>query len=370
MSRELVIISCVENIERFIWETETQLFNLSKYGLVDKFRLLIFLPAYQREFLKGWKEMEKRYPEAKFFYYTDPHNKVTDLMVNYDYVPIHRLCSLERHFKAFPDLQNSAVFYIDSDVIFTSEPPIGLYVDDDINYLSDTKTYLNETYLSSKIKDVIPEKKEQYEKANIVDRAAKFAGLAISDIKAENDNTGGAQYLLKNMNFKFFSECIDLCLKIRIFFQTINQEFFPGTTRIEKENNGIQSFCADMWAIQWNLWRHKLPTSTPKWMDFAWATDKTDRLSEVFMLHNAGVTSDNSIRITENNRSVPNYGDYGRPTIIDAPTLYKNRWLHSSIYKDIDFIQSIIDNPNSQKYCTSRYAQEVVETYNNLIKTK
>lgn len=368
MPRELVIISCVENKERFVWETETQLFNLFKYGLTDKFRLLIFLPAYQREFLKEWKELETRYPEAKFFYYTDVQNKVTDLMVNYDYVPIHRLCSLEKHFKDHPELQKSAVFYLDSDVIFTSEPPIASYVDDDINYLSDTKTYLNEVYLSGKIKDVIPEKKEQYEKLGVIDKAAKFAGLTIEDLRSKNNNTGGAQYLLKDISPKFFSECIDLCLQIRIFFQTINQEFFPGNTRIERENSGIQSYCADMWAIQWNLWRHGLPSSTDKWMNFAWATDKIEALTDKWMLHNAGITSDASIRITLDNKTIK--GEDGKSTIVDVPSLWKGKYYNKSIFDDIESIKIIVNNKDSQKYCTSRYAQEVLETYNNLIKTK
>lgn len=367
MPRELVIISCVENKERFVWETETQLFNLSKYGLADKFRLLIFLPAYQREFLKEWKELEIRYPEAKFFYYTDVQNKVTDLMVNYDYVPIHRLCSLEKHFKDHPELQKSAVFYLDSDVIFISEPPIASYIDDDVNYLSDTKTYLNEAYLSSKIKDVIPEKEEQYKKANIIDRAARFAGLTIHDIRAENENTGGAQYLLKDMTPKFFSECIDLCLKIRIFFQTINQEFFPGATRVDKENNGIQSFCADMWAIQWNLWKHKLPSQTPEWMNFAWATDGIEALGGKFLLHNAGITSDSSIRITDSKKSIR--GKDGKSVIINVPCFWKNKY-QDSVFNHIEDVYKVVNDDNSQKYCTSRYAQEVLETYNNLIKTK
>jgi len=287
-------------------------------------------------------------------------------MVNYNYHNVHRLCSLERHFKEFPELTKDAIFYIDSDVIFTKNPELDQYLQDDINYLSDTKTYLNEEYLSGKIKDVREDRKEEYIKANIVDKAAKFAGLTISDIRVENNNTGGAQYILKNMTPKFFSECIDICLQVRMLFESSNQYFFPGDTPLERENNGIQSYCGDMWAIQWNLWRHKLPSETPKWMDFAWATDKIERLGEVFMLHNAGVSDANGIRITENNKSVKD--EQGKSVVVEAPALWKGNYKLKSVFNDMPILEEIVNHPISSQYCTAVYTQEIINTYNNLIK--
>lgn len=368
--KELVFLSAVEDIERFRWETLCQLHSSRRYGLSDKFRIIVFLPIYNslQGFNPEWKKIEKLFPETKFFYYTDNQGKTTDLMINYDYQPIHRLTSLEKHFKAHRELENSAVFYLDSDVIFTSESPIASYTQDDTNYLSDAHTYLNEEYLSSKENDVIPEKLEKYQKLKIIEKAASFAKLSIKDLTEKNNNTGGAQYLLKNMNAKFFSECIDLCLKIRMFFQTINQEFFPGKTFQEKENNGIQSYCADMWAIQWNLWKHNLPSETPKWMDFAWATDKIEALDNKWMLHNAGINSENSIRITENLKSIK--GEDGKSVMVDAPTFWKYKYRTTSPFDDIPAIENIINNEYSQKYCTSKIAQEVLDAYNTLIKTK
>jgi hypothetical protein len=320
-------------------------------------------------FSKEWKTIEQQFPETKFFYYNDPKAKVTDLIVNCNYTPIHRLTSLEKHFKEFPRLSDASIFYLDSDVLFTKYPKFEkTALEDNTNYLSDTHTYLNEEYLQSKLKDVKEEKREEYIKADVIGRAASFAKLTVNTLKENNNNCGGAQYILKNMTPEFFSECIDICLKVRMFFQAINQEFFPGTTAQEREDKGIQSFCADMWAIQWNLYRHNLPSQTPKWMDFAWATDEIGRIENVLMMHNAGISNSASIRITKNLKSVK--GEDGKSVVVDCPAFFKDKYRTINVFDCMEDVQRVVDNLDSQKYCTSYYAKEVLETYNNLIKTK
>lgn len=373
--KQLHVISCVEDIPRFEWETIVQLHSARKYNLSDKFRVIVFLPAYNelRGFSSGWDSIVKMFPETKFYFYRDPKHKVTDLMVNYNYQPIHRLCSLERHFREFPELEKDAILYVDSDVIFTQTPPLQStalagYLQDDINYLSDTHTYLNAEYLESKWKDVIEEKQEEYKAFDPFTRVAKMCNIFPETIRENNKKTGGAQYLLKNATARFFNSCIDTCLIFRGFYQEVNQRFFPGNTVKEREDNGVQSWCADMIAIQWELWKQNLPSETPKWMDFAWATDKLDRLDSVFILHNAGITSDGLIRITEDLKTVRDENDV--PVVIEAPALFKDKYKRTSIFSAIEEVELVANHPESKKYCTSMYAKEVLETYNNLIKLK
>lgn len=362
--RKLHFISCMEDAERFLFETCVQLFNASKYGLDDKFRILVFLPAYNklRGFSSKWKKLEEWFPNTKFFYYQDDErNSVTDLMVNYDYIPIHRLCSLERHFKEHPELSKDAIFYLDSDVIFTKNPDIPQeLLDNDTIYISDTRTYLNERYFTSKIKDVKPELREEYEQLDVVDKLASFAKLEKKTLIENNDCTGGAQYIFKNITTDFFSRCIDTCLIIRMYLQHLNQKYFPGDTPQDRENAGNQSWVADMNSIQWNLWRFKYKCETPKWMDFAWATDGIEKLNDVWMLHNAGITNGHSLRITKNNRSVRD--EQGNPTIVDCPAFDKNMFKNKSPFNEEEFLLSIVNHPESSKYCTSVYTKEVLDT--------
>lgn len=367
MNKKLHIIVCVEDLPRFVDEVTIQLYNFEKYDLSKDCRIIVFLPSYKPQFSVEWKKVEKIFPNTKFFYYSDKTSKITDLVVDYNYIPIHRLFSLEKHFKDFPELSKDTTLYLDSDVIFTQSHNIPQEcINDEINYLSDTHTYLNEKYFSGKIKDVLPERLEEFEKLDVVDRIASFAGITKDILRENNNSTGGAQYLLKNLNSRFFSECIDICLLFRQYLQAINQRFFKGETPSERESNGYQSWVADMAAIQWNLWRHKLPSETPKWMDFAWATDKVEKLQDVFMLHNAGVSSDDGIRVTDNLRSIKD--KEGKSIVLNCPAYWKGNYKLKSVFNDMPILEEIVNHPISSQYCTAVYAQEIINTYNNLIK--
>lgn len=361
--RKLHIISAVEDAERFIWETDCQLYNSRKYNLSEKFRVLVFLPSTKLHigFSPKWKKLEEKYPETSFFYYPDVNGYVTNLAIEYNYIPIHRLCSLYSHFKAHPELQKSAIFYIDSDVIFTKKPEFEAYINDDIQYLSDTHTYLNAEYIDGKWKDVKPELQQEYKSKNILDSLLKRLNIDNQIVRNNNYNTGGAQYLLKDIPAKFWNDCIDICLLTRVYFQHNNQYYFNGETPLEREDKGVQSWCADMWAIQWNLWKNGYTTSTPKWMDFAWATDEVSKLDRVFMLHNAGVSEDCKIRITEDLSSVKD--ENGNPIMIETPAFSKEKFKNST--PDIPTLEKIINNETSKKYCTSIYAEELLNSLKN-----
>lgn len=367
MSKQLHFISCVEDSPRFVWESIVQLFNMRKYGYSKDFRIIVY---HSKELSKEWENIEKMFPETKFFYYSDDKGLVQKLMTNYFYTPIHRLCSLQRHFQEYPELSKDAIFYLDSDVIFLQQPDIERYVQDEINYLSDTKTYLNLAYLDSKIKDVKEDKKEEYERVDIVGKAALLAGLNREILEKNNDSTGGAQYILKNVTPQFFSDCIDICLNIRMHFLVANQYFFPGNPGKEREDRGIQSWTADMWAIQWNLWRKELPSVTPKFMDFAWSTDKIENIQRdkphVFMLHNAGIVSDAKIRETHNQKTVKD--EDNKPVMVEAPAFFKDNFKKTSVFSDIASLETIANHPITSKYYNAVYVNEILDTYNNLLK--
>lgn len=378
MSKQLHIISVFPDELRFQWETMVQLSNLRRHGYSDKARIIIFLPAYYelRGFSLKWKEIQEWFPETKFFFYKDSKATVTDLMVNYDYHPILRLCCLEKHFKEHPELQNDAILYIDSDVLFLQPPDIEQYIQDDVNYLSDTHTYLNANYFDSKSelledegpKFLNPDKYKEYIERDILSQCTKFSKINREICEKNNRNTGGAQYLLKNMTPEFFSECIDSCLLIRMYLQQINQTYFKGETPQEKEDNGLQSWCSDMWAIQWNLWRHNLPSETPKWMDFAWASEEIPEDEHRFLFHNAGITADSKIRVTSHLKSIKN--EDGSSKMIEAPAVFKNTYRRITPFQTIDEIQKVVDHPISQKYYTSFYAQSILDTYNTFMNNK
>jgi len=54
----------------------------------------------------------------------------------------------------------------------------------------------------------------------------------------------------------------------------------------------LQIWCADMWAVLWNLWKRNKKTEIIDEMEFTWATNKVRHWEKNAIYHNAGVTSD------------------------------------------------------------------------------
>ena len=305
-NRELAVLSSCPGVLRFAWENYIFLNNLRERGLSDKAEILVFIP---HDMLANgphpmWKQLEKDFPESKIFYYKDRAEfniSVLRLQKLFDYDPLCRVYCLASHFKAFPALQEKAILYTDSDILITENFDISKYLEDDVCYMSDAKSYTNSDYFDSKYsidenpdspifkepKYVTPQKFESFKKRDILQECARACGITRAVVESNKDNSGAAQYLLKNIDYKYWNQVFDACLELRTHLKGINQEYMRGTTPTERENNGFQSFCADIWAVVWILWQRGQTTSTPKEWDFAWSTDELPRLKEVGFYHNA-----------------------------------------------------------------------------------
>lgn len=266
----------------YIWQVHLWIESLRKLGHSDKAIVLIFTPSF-REKNNRWQQLVDLYPEATFQFYKDVDDVSKLLGI---YIPILRPYCLMKYFNEHPELKNDAIFYCDSDVIFTESFNIDKYIDDDINYLSDTNSYINASYFDSKIKDVLPDKLEEYKGRDILEETCQLVGINRKIAEENNLHSGGAQYLLKNIDGEFWKKVMTSCIRIRIHLQNVNKEFFPN------ENKGFQGWCADMWAVLYGLWDRGYTTKVVPEMEFSWSSDGIDKLSKTGILHNAGITDD------------------------------------------------------------------------------
>lgn len=290
MEKPLVLISAQPDNPLFFWQVAVNLRNQREWGTSDKARVLVFLPKSREKegFHGGWKFLENKFPEVQFFYYKDP-GTVEKTWRTFRYIPLLRPYCLQKHFEQFPELKDAAVFYHDSDIVFTKSPDwLYKYKDDDINYLSDTASYIGAGYFDSKEKDVRDDKKEAYKKIDPLGKVAFFCGTDRETCENNQGCSGGAQYLLKNIDSKFWAHIFDRCIDIKTYLSSINQEYFRGETVEERENNGFQAFCADMWAILFSLWGEGKMVITPEEMDFAHATDRIEKWYRKGIYHDAG----------------------------------------------------------------------------------
>lgn len=353
--KKLHFIQCVPHTTRFWWEIFTQLDNFREFGYSELARILVFIP-HNETLNPKWQQLVETFPESRFFFIYDDQN-ITRLFGIFNYIPILRPWSLSKHFKEYPEIQNDAVFYHDSDILFTRYFDFSPYLQDDVCYLSDTKSYLNSDYFDSKEKDVIPSKLEDYKKRDILNESAKSCGIT-RQICEENKNcTGGAQSLLKNIDYIFWNNVYDACLELRLNLMNINQQYMRGDNSSERETNGIQSWVADMLGLIWNLWRRGIKTETPTCLDFAWATDEVTRLEEVYIYHNAGITADSKLKRKVDKEEV------------ECNAFYKGHHLYISSapltpYDDSMelYIDAILNDPISALYCTHWYTKKLRQT--------
>jgi hypothetical protein len=331
--KELRFICAQPDDAYYTWQVHLWVESLRNIGHSDKATVLIFTPSF-REKNENWKQIIDLYPETEFVFYKDVDD-VSKLLGTY--IPILRPYILMKYFKEHPEMVSKAVFYCDSDVIFTEKFNIDAYLDDEINYLSDTNSYINASYFDSKIHQVLPEKLEEYKTIDVLSELTSYIGISREIAEKNNLNSGGAQYLLKNIDGKFWEKVMGDCIFIRSYLLSINKRFFKD------ENAGYQSWCADMWAVLWNLWLRDQETKNIDDLEFAWSSDLIGKLNKTTILHNAGITQNDM-------------GDY--------LAFYKGHYHTGKDPFNDPHLYKVYEDENSKKRCTHYYVSQLVELKN------
>lgn len=280
--RELKFICAQPDDTYYTWQVHAWLESLKNLGLSDKAIVLVFTPNFRQRNNK-WDQVVRLYPEARFAFINDEHNISAQLGL---YVSVLRPYTLARYWENHPELKDNAIFYCDCDILFTENFNIDAYIDDDINYLSDTNSYINASYFDSKIHQVLPNKLEDFKQIDVLNTITEKVGISREIAEKYNMHSGGAQYLLKNIEVSFWQKMVEDTLEIRRYLLNINRQYF------ENENAGYQSWCADMWGLLWGLWAKGAETKVIPEMEFSWATDPIDKVQRLGIYHNAGVTSE------------------------------------------------------------------------------
>ena len=331
--RDVKFICCQPDDNYYTWQVHMWLESLKNLNLSHKAIVLIFVPNF-REQNKNWQKIINLYPEAEFYFQKDEDN-INNLISLY--IPIIRPYTLYKYFEKNPQLKNDAVFYCDSDILFTDKFNINEFLNDDVCYLSNTNSYINSDYINNKINDCIPEKKETLLQIDVLSCLTSYVGINKEIAEKNNEHSGGAQYLLKNIDADFWKKVMSDTIFIRQFLLNVNKEYFKN------ENAGYQSWCADMWSVLYNIWYINLETKVVKELDFAWATEPIEKLNSCTIYHNAGVT-----------------GKY----MNDVPYFYKGTY-HTGQNPLLDeHLETVINNEQSKKHCTWYYTNKLLELKN------
>lgn len=353
-----IFLSAAPSDAYFCWQVELFLDNNIDQGIDNETHLLWFLPHDRLDI--GWepalaklKAKYKDQPQIKFFFFEDTEDILNKDIRKINYIPLLRPYCLREHFKNNQWLSKENIFYHDADILLVR--PIDFQsIDKDANtcYLSYTGArfkggnYLDIDYLQGKEEQAITELKEELKRMDVISIMAEFCNTTKEDVIANNNGVGGAQYLLKNIDYEFWDDVYNSCKKLRPFLMNVNQEFFKGRSSGERENNGYQSFCTDMWAVLYNIWARGMKTECPSELDFAWATDPIEKLETVNIFHNAGVSS-------------PVMNLNGQDEIMFWKGAYANN--DRIPYLEKDKLMLVTD-----KYCTSFYTNKLLTLRNTI----
>ena len=266
----MICISAQPDTLYFHWQVEIQLYQFSKHNIENCHVLF----GYETKPSAKGLELALKYP-GQIHHYKD--ERTSDQRV---YVPSIRPHLLKKFFSEFPEL-GKAVFYHDSDIFLVHPPDFNSFLTDDIGYLSDTISYIGYNYLtecSSRYTTKYPE----LPKNDLLLKMISIFGIEEDVIKQNQSNSGGAQYLLKNLDSAYWEE-VETCSNTLYKFLKQYEKDYPV-------DHHVQSWTTDMWAVLWCYWKRG-KTVVHKSFDFSWATSTVKEYFERPIFHLAGVTN-------------------------------------------------------------------------------
>lgn len=269
--KKLRYICAQPAIDYYTWQVEVMIHNFIKHGINPNY-IDIVCAIKDGHIPDAWRKLASTYNMVRFFFYND--NRINSV-----YISSVRPHILKQHFTQHPYLKDEVIFYHDCDMIFTRPPTWQEFLNDDTWYLSDTRFYIGAEYIKSK-------------KFGIYEQMCKIIGIS-ENIPEDNElNSGGAQYIMKNIDASYWDKVERDSETLYKYFQDHLKEH-PQTP----DYHPIQMWTADMWAVLWNAWYFKHETKVVSEMEFAWPTQGLDMWNKCTIFHNAGVVGDKHERL-------------------------------------------------------------------------
>jgi len=270
----MIYLSCQPNHCYFSWQLEVQFLNFIDVGIPLETYHVVVGCKDGAEIIPAFKELSKRYPTVQWGF-------VVDTRINKTYIPSIKPHLAGNYLELHPELQKETIFYLDSDVLFKKHLDLDKYLSDEIQYMSNTNSYINAKYIESKGK-------------GLLERMCSICKVSPDDIRSINDHSGGAQYILKNLPLEYWRKTEIDSVALYHFMKNSVEEYAliwsQENNKPIKDYHCIQMWCAEMWSTLWNLRFFNKQVQIVKELDFTFATSPIADLDKVDILHNAGVT--------------------------------------------------------------------------------
>jgi hypothetical protein len=272
---DILFVTAQPDVPYFHWQVKLYTHNFIEKGINPcKIHVIFGLTNNQKEPSEGALELCDYGYNVHF--YNDHRN-------NKSYIPSIKPYLVSRWLFEHPEY-GKTFFLHDADIIFRELPDFNSMLNDDMCYLSDTIGYIGYNYIMDCC-ERYEKNHSSSEKGQLLKEMSDIVGLDVGKIKINQDNSGGGQYLLKNMTYelweKIYLDCVPLYKQMHDYHRRF--PISPGE---------IQFWTAEMWSLLWNLWLNDFETKVVKDLDFSWATDDVKVYEKRPILHMAGVTED------------------------------------------------------------------------------
>lgn len=277
--KQLRLLQVQPATDYYAWQTEVSIKRSLELGYNGNF--IDVVAGFRDGFIPdSWIKLQQNLPFVRFFFYSDD-------LGDCNYLPAIQPHLLKKHWEAHPYLKDDAIFYHDNDFIFTDYFDFTPYLFDDTWYMSDVRSYIGADYIQSKGFHKT-KRRDDGTKINILEGMVEVFGMCACTIRANQQNTGGAQRLIKNVTAEYWQEVEEDSINLYNWLLQEKDNYGEG------ETNNIQIWTASMWAELWNAWKRKIQTEIPLEFNFCWATDSIVKWDSVKFFHNAGVIDDKS----------------------------------------------------------------------------
>ncbi len=345
----LIFISAQPDSVYFHWQVSLYLYQFAKHNIISRCYVLF---GYSENSPSDYVlKLASKYPTIRYY---------KDTRTSSLYAPSIRPHLLAKFFKENPNLGKN-IFYHDSDIFLTKLPRFDLMLNkinkinnsDDIAYLSNTISYIGYNYLKS----CCNRYKEKYKTLPNLDLFHGMCNIMDIDpeiVKSNESVSGGAQYLLKNIDHLFWKECETKCELLYIYLCKYEQKY--------PISHHIQKWTTDMWVVLWVYWKQGKKTLIHKELDFSWATGTVSDYHKKNIFHLAGVT-------VENNKDKFFKGKFAKLSVFDAYYVNSKLFDHISnnnaTYEYVKVIKEYMDNVYISERSLSRNNYNATATAKN-----
>jgi len=269
----LIFISAQPDIVYFHWQVELYMHQFSRHNIQGQcYAVFGYTGSGPSQYII---DLRKKY--THIYWYRDDR-------VDRSYIPSIVPHLLKKFFAEHPSL-GSRVFHHDSDILLSHPPRFQELIADDVCYMSDTVWYIGYEYIQ-KCCDRYSAVYPHLPVDDLLIRMCEVADIPKEVVRSQNSHSGGAQYILKDVDEAFWSEVEDVSIRMYKMLKEYESN--------HPINHHIQSWTAGMWALLWQCWKCGKQTRVHSLLDFSWATDPIDTYHRKPIFHLAGVTKDNN----------------------------------------------------------------------------